>query len=135
MSYEVLKNDGVIEVRLHGSGSTADVLEAFEAVHALSPRKTVSDVWVLAPEYVIPWDEYATIVFAVGARWTADSVPSRSAIVVANEFQRAQAEFYVQQARTLPFPIRVFARRDQAMAWLKETPGSASGRGTMSAAS
>ena len=127
MPYQTQRNDELIELQLWGRTSKWEVLAALREVRALAPRKELSDLWTVGPACMIPWDEYASIVDAVQGFCTADMQPSRTAIVVGGEFQIAQADIYVQQARSLPFPIRVFTRRDNALAWLKGGEGEQTG--------
>lgn len=59
---------------------------------------------------------------------TRDFVGNKTAIVAAGEFQKAQLELYRLEASILPFEIRVFRSRDEAVKWLVRPEGPTTSR-------
>jgi hypothetical protein len=48
-----------------------------------------------------------------------DMMAKKSAIVVADYLQMAQARLYLEEAKSLPFEIGVYMTREEAIRWLK----------------
>ena len=119
MAHRIEKTEDLIEVHLWGDAHLTEVLTVLRKLHALTPRKEISDLWLIAEEYVVPWATFSTIVKAVTHLLGRDMVMAKSAIVVANEFQVAQASMYQEAAHHLPFKVGVFRNRDAAVQWLK----------------
>ena len=130
MPYEINKTKELVEVRLSGKTTERELLEIIGRLQAEDPRKTLCDMWVLAPETLVPATSYPEIAQTIEYICSADLEGARSAIVAANELQKAQVELYTIEAADLPFEIRVFRSEDEARAWLKETcsePGAMDG--------
>jgi hypothetical protein len=75
--------------------------------------------WLVAKESQIPFTHYAEIVMSVKSTMPDDFVGSKTAIVAADEFHAAQFEMYAAEASVLPFEVRVFQSRDEAVAWIR----------------
>jgi hypothetical protein len=109
-----------IEVHLWGEAHESEVVAILRKLHEMAPRKEISDLWLFAEEYVISWDTFSEIVKEVTQLLPHDMIASKSAIVVANHFQMAQASLYLEEAKRLPFEIGVFMTREEAIRWLKK---------------
>jgi hypothetical protein len=119
MTFRIEKTEDFIEVHLWGEAHESEVVTVLQKLHEMAPRKEISDLWIVAKEYVVPWSAYPAIVKEVTGFLSRDMVPSKSAIVVANHFQKAQAELYREEAKRLPFEIGAFMTREEAIRWLK----------------
>lgn len=119
MAFRIEKTEDFIEVHLWGNAHESEVITILRKLHEMAPRKEISDLWLLSEEYVLPWDTFLPIVKEVTRLLSRDMIAKKSAIVVANHFQMAQAELYLEEAECLPFEIGVFMTRDEAIKWLK----------------
>ena len=119
MPYSISKTDGMFEVRVWGETSAQEVIRAVGDIHIKDPRKQSCDLWVVSPESVVPLAAYASIVESISAMCGPDFVGSKTAIVATSAVQLAELEMYRAEAARLPYPIRIFASRDDALAWLK----------------
>ncbi len=70
MGYEIEKQDGFYEVRLSGNGSKSIVLKAVGALMLRDPRKKYPDLWILAPEFQVPYVEFSVIIGALAYVFT-----------------------------------------------------------------
>ena len=121
MSYEIQKLDDHVEIRLSGEISHWDVLLIFGRLRLMTPRKELSDVWVLSDDCAVPqFASFPTMVQYSTKLMPRDMVLNRSAIVVSNHLQKAQAEMYRREASGLPYEIGVFSDRENAVAWVRE---------------
>jgi hypothetical protein len=119
MPYRIQKTDGFVEIYLWGETSPGEVLVVLRRLHDLAPSKELSDLWIFSSECVIPCEAYQTIVKAAQSLCCTGMIASRSAIVAADQFQKAQLELYLREAQNLPFEIGAFTERDEAVEWLK----------------
>lgn len=118
MAYEIEKQDGYFEVRVSGETSRYEVLEIIRELHTRDCGKKFPDLWLMAEESQVPFAHFSEIAQAIGRLLPVDAVGEKTAIVAADEFHMAQFEMYRSEASHLPFPIRVFLSRDEAVAWL-----------------
>ncbi|MCX6996871.1 MAG: STAS/SEC14 domain-containing protein [Kiritimatiellaeota bacterium] len=123
MSYSIEKTPDFVEVHIRGDTSGRDVLTVLEQLTKEYPRKEICDLWVLSSECVIPFGAFSTIVEKLKGAVANDFVGCKTALVVTDAFQMAQAAMYRHEAAALPFEIRVFMSRDQAVEWLKSGSG------------
>jgi hypothetical protein len=120
MGYEIEKQDDFFEVRLSGDGSKFLILKAIAALMRRDPRKKHPDVWILAPEFQVPYVEYNGIARALSHVFTKSLVSKKTAIVADNDFQKAQLELYGQElSHCLPINMRVFLTIEEAVVWIK----------------
>ena len=127
MGYEIEKQDDFFEVRLSGDGSKFVILKAVAALMRRDPRKKHPDVWILAPEFQVPYVEFSAIARALAYVFTQSLVSKRTGIVADNDFQYAQLDLYrLEVCRSIPVDLRIFRSRDAAIAWIKN-PDTQSG--------
>jgi hypothetical protein len=119
MAFRIEKTEDFIEVHLWGNGDESEVVDILRKLHEMAPRKEISDLWLLSEEYVVPWDAFFRIVKEVTRLLSRDIITNKSAIVVANHLQMAQARLYLEEAKRLPFEIDAFMTREEAIRWLK----------------
>jgi hypothetical protein len=119
MPYKIQEIDGYVEVSVWGETSKWEVLEVIRELQRRDTRKEVSDLWLLSKECMVPFTEFSEIAEAVKSLCTSGMIGSKSAIVAEDELQRAQLEMYRAEAAILPFEVRVFRSRDDAVQWLK----------------
>jgi len=111
--------DGIVEVHVTGQPTKWELLEIFGKLQARDPQKTMSDLWFVSEETVIPPSWHAKLADAVRSLATAGVKPRRSAVVAANQLHMAMLDMYRQEAEGLPFEVGVFLSADEARAWLK----------------
>lgn len=119
MAYSIQMEDGFVEVKLWGKTSIWEVLSALGDLRKNDPHKQISDLWNFASECVIPFVAFPTIVLAVLRIVPRDKSGRRSALVVTDEIQMAEAAIYLREAHILPFELKAFLSRDSAIEWLK----------------
>ena len=119
MAYQIDKKDGIHEIRVWGETSKYEVLDAIRKLDRLNPEKQLPEIWHIAEESQIPFHEYAEVAKAVKALFPQGKVGNRTAIVASGAFHKSLLDLYPAEAADLPFEIRVFEDRDQALAWLK----------------
>jgi hypothetical protein len=120
MAFRIEKTEDLIEVHLWGYGDEAEVVNILRKLRGMAPRKEISDLWLISEEYVVPLDAFLRIVKELIGFLSNDMIAKKSAIVVANHFQMAQASLYLEEAKRLPFEIGVFMTREEAIRWLKK---------------
>ena len=119
MAHRIEKTEDFIEVHLSGETHEEEILIILWKLHQLIPRKEISDVWLLDEACVVPWQAYSKIVRGIAGLMSSDMITSKSAIVVSNHFQMAQAEMFREEAKCLPYEIGVFMSREESARWLK----------------
>jgi hypothetical protein len=119
MAFRIEKKDDLIEVHVWGDAHESEVVAILGKLREMAPRKEISDLWLLSEEYVLPWDIFLPIVEEVRRLLPSDMIANKSAIVVATHFQMAQAQLYLEEAKSLPFEIGAFMTREEALGWLK----------------
>ncbi len=119
MSFRIEKTDGIIEVHVWGKAAQSEIVTILRKLHEMAPRKEISDLWLLSEEYVLPWDTFMPIVKEVRRLLAPGMIAKKSALVVSNHFQMAQAKLYLEEARVLPFEMAAFMTREEAVRWLK----------------
>jgi hypothetical protein len=117
--FRIEKKEDFIEVHLWGNSHESEVVEILWKVHEMAPRKEISDLWLLSEDCVVPWGVFPALVKQVGRLVSPDFIGSKSAIVVVNHFQMAQAKLYLEEAKGLPYETGVFMTREEALRWLK----------------
>ena len=121
MGYEIEMQNGFFEVRLSGEGSKSLLFKALIGLMRRDPRKEYPDLWIVAPEFQIPFAEYRGIVRSLAYVFTKSLVSKRTAIVSSdNALQKAQLDLYQRElSSSLPVDVQVFQSRDEAIAWIK----------------
>ena len=121
MGYEIEKQEGYYEIRLFGKGSTFEILKAVAELIRRDPRKKYPDIWIVAPEFQVPYVAYHGIVAALARVFTKFLISKRTAFVASDDaFQKAQLDIYQQEVcSVLPVDARVFLSRDEAIDWIK----------------
>jgi predicted nucleotidyltransferase len=119
MPYRIELRDDIVEVYLWGRTSHVEVLNIIRELNARDPRKEQSDLWILAEDVVIAFQDFPAIAENVLDLLTPDMVWKRSAVVASSATQQAFVELYKTQSRSLPYEIGVFTSRQEAVDWLK----------------
>ncbi len=123
MSYQIEKKDGFYEVNVSGETSKQEVIGIIWELSRLDRGKQLPDLWLISRESQVPFVYFADIAEAVRKLLPRGSAGNKSAIVAADALHEAQLQMYSQEASVLPFPVRVFRSRDEAVEWIK-SPGS-----------
>lgn len=119
MACAIEEKDGLVEVHVTGETTPHELVAAVREIQRRYPRKEVSDLWLLSKRSLVPFVAFRGIVDAIARFWRPGTAASPSAIVAEDEFQRAQLELFRAEASSLPYPMGVFASREQAVAWLQ----------------
>ena len=120
MPYEIEKKDSFFEVRVSGETSKFEVLAIIRELERRDPVKKFPDLWLVAGESQLSFHDFGEIARAIGRILPRGADGSKTAIVAADAFQKAQLEMYPPEASShLPFEIRVFSCRDEAVGWIK----------------
>jgi hypothetical protein len=127
MAYRIEPRDGYTSVLVWGTTSKRELLQALRELQRRDPVKAASDLWTIGRECVVPFAAFTEIVEAIRGFCVPGMVGNRTAIIVADGFQRAQFELYRAEAADLPFEIGGFASEAEAVAWLTRVapPGGA----------
>ena len=124
MPYEITTSDTHHEIRVFGETSKTEILEIIQSIAQRDPLKTLPDLWCVAAESQIPFFHFADIAQTI-QRWLPPNVVrNRTAIVAADDFHKALLELYRAEASILPYDMRVFRDRDEALEWIKAGPAS-----------
>ena len=118
MPYSIEEQDDFFEVALNGKSSAWEVLEIIHALRDRDPRKERCDLWVFASDYSVPISSFSHIAGDVENLCKEGFVGNKTAVVPGNLLQRAAMFLYKREAENLPFPIKVFSSRDDAVEWL-----------------
>ena len=120
MGYTITKQDGFYEVQLSGHGSKAVFFKAMADLIRRDPKKKYPDLWIVAPEFQVPYVEFGRIAGALSHVFTKSLISKKTAIVVDNDIQKAQLELYrLELSRCLPIDMQVFRTNEAAIAWIK----------------
>lgn len=119
MAYQIEMKDGFFEVRISGETSKYEVLDVIQELDRRDRGKKFPDLWLVAAESQVPFLHFSEIAQAIRSLLPRDAVGNKTAIVAEGEFLRAQMELYRSEASILPFEIRVFGSRDEAVEWIK----------------
>lgn len=119
MKSTVIKQDeGYLEVNIHSGFSKFDMLKIFGRLALLDPKKSLPDMWVLHDGAMLPFQDMKGIAEVVSKGLPKNPKGSKSAIVVTDEFQRAQVELYIQETNVLNLEMRIFEDTGEAVDWL-----------------
>ena len=120
MGYTIKKLDGFYEVQLSGQGSKFVLLKIIADLIRRDPKKKYPDLWIIAPEFQVPYVEFGGIAGALSHVFTKSLISKKTAVVVDNDLQKAQLELYRREvSRSLPIDIQVFRTVEPAIAWIK----------------
>ena len=119
MGYEMEKRDGIFEVRLYGDISKFEIFMVIAELSRKDPGKKHPDLWIIGPEVQILYKYYKGISEMIGTAFVQPPESKRSAVVVADEFQRTQLGMYRLEASALPLDIQIFRSYEEAVAWIK----------------
>jgi hypothetical protein len=128
MAYQIEKKEGFFEVRISGETSKSEILEVIRELDRRDRGKKFPDLWLVAEESQVPFMHFSEIAQGVRSLLPRDFVGNKTAIVAAGEFQKAQFELYRLEASILPFEIRVFRFRDEAVKWIMSPEGPTTSR-------
>ncbi len=118
MAYTIEQQSGFVEIKITGKTSKFEALDIIANLARMDPDKTVPDLWTVAPESQVPLVHFPDIVEAVIQLLPKNTAPSRTALLVSDAFQNAKFELYRAEADSLPFSVRIFWSRDEAVEWL-----------------
>ncbi len=119
MPYQIERQPHFVEIHLSGSVSHWDVLGIIHQLHKGDPRKEIPDLWILDPDCDFSFHSFPPIVQGIlklASRHIKNGC--RSALLAADEFQRVKMDLYCAEAAVLPYEIRTFTARDEAVSWL-----------------
>lgn len=119
MAYWIGKKKDFFEVRLLGNTSKFEILEIIRELERRDPGKHFPDIWIIAEGSQVPFVYFREIAETVRSLLPSDAIGNKTALVAASGFQKAQLEMYRSEASILPFEIRVFLSRDEAVEWIK----------------
>jgi hypothetical protein len=130
MAYQIEKKESFFEVRVLGNTSKPEILEIIRELDRRDRGKHFPDLWIIAKESQVPFVHFREIAEEIRSLLPCDAIGNKTAIVAAGEFYKAQLELYRSEASILPFEIRVFLSRDEAVEWIKnpEDPTTSSTR-------
>ena len=89
MAFRIEKTEDFIEVHLWSEAHESEVVAILRKLYEMAPRKEMSDLWLFAEEYVIPWDAFSEIVKEVTQFLSHDMIASKSAIVCIHDARRS----------------------------------------------
>ena len=118
MEYNIEKKETFFEINISGEVSIFDVLAVVEELAQKDPGKHYPDLWIVAQETGIPYSQYRNIAQTIEKLFVNPPISDKTAIVTADQFQKAQLEMYQQEASNLPLDIRIFTSRDEAVTWI-----------------
>lgn len=124
LTYEIVSKETYVEVHASGTVSHWDLLKIIHQLHRDDPKKTKPDLWVLDENLEFSLYSFPPIIQGIAALIARNAVRNgcRSAILAADEFQKAKVEFYcTEAAAVLPFEIRAFTSCREAVDWLHYT--------------
>jgi hypothetical protein len=119
MPYEIEEKDDYFEVRLEGTFTALEVLEAINTLKKKDPLKKTPDLWVVPEGHFIPANWHPIIVKAIRKLCARDILGARSAVLATNQFYKALADIYCSEAESLPYSTRAFTSRREAERWLR----------------
>ncbi|QHI69691.1 hypothetical protein [Tichowtungia aerotolerans] len=119
-TYKIVQKENYAEVHASGKLSPWDFLEIIYRLHRADPKKEKPDLWVFDKNVDFPLHSFPRLAQGVMNLLIRSAIKEgcRSAILTADEFQKAKAELYCAEAAFLPFEVRAFTDRSQALAWL-----------------
>ena len=113
------EKDSIFEVHMWGQTSRWEIMEIIQQLQRKDPRKESCDLWIFSETDGVSLDEFPKIVKAVASLCSPDMVANKTAFVASDAFLRSQLELYRAGAVGLPFEIRVFETKENAVRWLK----------------
>jgi len=119
MAYQIEEKEGFFEVRISEETSKDEILNIIRELDRRDRGKKLPDLWLIAEESQVPFVEFSEIAKGIRKLLPHDAPGNKTAIVVAGELQKAEMELYRSEASILPFEIRVFRSRDEAVKWIK----------------
>lgn len=119
MAHEIVKRDGLFEVRILRNISKFELLLILAELILKDPGKRHPDLWIIEAGCRLPYANFKGITEAIGFAFEQPPAARRTAIVAADAFQKEQCELYRSEAAALPLEIRVFLSYEEAVAWLK----------------
>ena len=120
MRCEIIQHPQHVEVRVPCDARRWDMVEAVRELVRRDPGKRVPDLWVFADDVDVSYADFEAIVASILELCPAGMMGRRSALVAVSPLQQAQLQMYGDEARRLPFEVRVFADQSAAVAWLTE---------------
>jgi len=130
MPHAIRRTADIAEVDVWGQVTAAEIAGIVVELSRQDPAKDKHDLWNIAQESMLPFKSFWAIV-EVTRKLLPPGVREcrgRSAMVASDEFRKAQLDMYTREAESLPFRIRVFLSRDEAMKWLGNGHGGGDGK-------
>ena len=128
MTSEIVYKEAHVEVHASGQASQWDLLKLIYQLQKNDPKKKTPDLWVLAEDFELSLYSFPPVIQGVLALIMRNKIKrgAKSAILAVNQFQKAKANIYCEEAASLPFPLQAFTNRDEAMEWLlsEQAPSS-----------
>lgn len=120
MMYEILPQEGYVEVHVSGKVSHWDLLRVVHELHKKDPKKDTPDLWILDQELDFSLHSFPPLVQGLLNLMSRALIKNgcKSAILAADEFQRAKIELYCAETAVLPYEIRTFTSRAETLNWL-----------------
>jgi hypothetical protein len=119
MSHRIEERDGYVEVSVSGDTSEWEVLTIVFQLWRMDPQKKVPDLWTFAPDSVVHASAFGLIARGVARLCPPGFRGTKSAMVGLTGFQNAAMELYRTASKDLPFELRVFPSREEAVQWLR----------------
>lgn len=119
MPYQITRQPHLVEVHMSGKMSHWDVLGVVFKLYKQDPGKETPDLWILDSGCEFSLYSFPPIVQGI-LKLATKTVKKgcRSAILAADEFQRLKMELYCAEAKALPYEVRAFTDRGEALDWL-----------------
>lgn len=119
-SYEIHQEEQYVEVHAGGSFTHWDLLKIIHQLHKDDPKKEKPDLWVLDRSFELSLYSFPPLVQGILSLIARCAIRKgcRSAILAADEFQKAKVDLYCTEAVELPYEIQSFTSRSQALDWL-----------------
>ena len=110
------KKPDFFEVNISGPTSKYEMVEALGLLIRKNPGKTRPDLWTFSEETTMSLEIFSAVSESLSYA-TPHPVEPRSALLAANDFQKAQLLLFLPAVKHLPFEIDVFTSRDEALRW------------------
>ena len=98
----------------------ATLLAAIDAVMARPDYPHSNDIWVLGDAVIfISHEDFEAITGAIEDAYPASAIRTRTALVTSSGFNTVIASMWCEEAKRLPFQVRVFDTVEAAEDWVR----------------
>lgn len=120
MTYQIIDKEDYIEVCADGTACHWDLLKVIHKMKQLDAKKEKPDLWILAESLNFSLYSFSPLIQGIQCLLARFAVKKgcKSAILAADEFQKAKIDIYCAEASALPFQLQAFTTRADALAWL-----------------